>query len=253
MKDFTGYVKRLEAAEKEKLFWLDKIDFSSIDYFIDFGAGSGICGKAVLENFPHIKVIFYDKDKKMRNLLLEKFADYKNAVIEDDVALLRDAALFVNNQYAICFSSVLHEIDDELYYNLIIKHLIKASKYTIIRDMYYGGETYSISDIEKIVKLSDDFRYKSFFDNKTKNIGNDKFITEYLLKYFYIENWETELKENYFSTPWNKIKTIAQNNFTIILDCRYTIPFITNRIKNQFDIDLHCPTHRNLILKRIGE
>ena len=69
-----------------------------------------------------------------------------------------------------------------------------------------------------------------------------------LLKYTYTQNWDSEVEENYFSVPWSDIENLIKiNNFSVLYDRKYTLPFKYKEVLKNFNFELRYPIHRNLI------
>ena len=72
-------------------------------------------------------------------------------------------------------------------------------------------------------------------------------FTEFFLKYTYVENWEREKDEVYL---WDWMDILNQHFVSIYnvkFENRFYIPFIRERIKNDFDIDWNINTHRKVL------
>ena len=77
-------------------------------------------------------------------------------------------------------------------------------------------------------------------------IKSNKDIVHYLLKYTYLDNWETELEENYFGTCWSLI----EKDKDIIYIDDYLLEYKKKQVLKDFYIDLsNFKTHRKVIYK----
>jgi hypothetical protein len=123
----------------------------------------------------------------------------------------------------------------------------------IVRDMFY--EYNSISDerekdiLEKIICLAPraDLMQQFFY---LRGLSK-KSIAEYLLKYSYVENWNTELYEKYLDVDWINIRYFETEEVgvEVVYENYYTNSFITSRVYNTFGIRMDWYTHGQLILK----
>lgn len=73
------------------------------------------------------------------------------------------------------------------------------------------------------------------------------------MKYRYIENWEREVRENYFPIYFEDLlnKIIENGNYEIVYARQYILPFVKGKVKEDFDIDLVDNTHCQILLKWI--
>jgi hypothetical protein len=76
-------------------------------------------------------------------------------------------------------------------------------------------------------------------------------IAEYLLKYSYVENWNTEVQEKYLSVDWIRIKYFETEwaEAQVLYENYYTNNFIASRVYNTFGIRINWYTHGQMILK----
>lgn len=87
------------------------------------------------------------------------------------------------------------------------------------------------------------------YNNRWDNINYEYGLTHFLLKNRYIDNWQREVCEDYFSIPaafW--IKQLP--NYAVEYKSVFCVPFIRKQIKKDLGIDWLVNTHIKLILKR---
>lgn len=245
MKDFNEYVNKMEKSMKDKLFFIDKIDLNKYDAVEDFGCANGKMIKNLSKIFK-TTLIGYDKSEQM--IFEAKNISYDTSCIFTS-SLNKLFSMLKNKNYAIIFSSVLHEVSDDDMNNII--KLMTKSKAVIIRDMFFDNDkNIYIEDLTFIPnKYKNDNYYE--FEKKYGILNNTKNLYHYFLKYTYLTNWETEILENYFSIDYNLIvNTLKKNNFSVEYDKKYILPYKKQEIKTNFNFDLVLPTHRKLIFKR---
>ena len=249
MKDFDGYNKRMKKAMDYKTFWFDKVDPTKFDTILDFGCGPGdlICEILKEPKFKDKQIVGYDNNIDMI------FEGLSNCFEEGQRVSLYYALspvldLLKSERVLVIFSSVLHECYsfDTLPFNW--RSLNCA--YIVIRDMR-PEQGIKFSLVEKM-KIFDRSRKKHFFDFfKRYGYSNESFL-HFILKHPYEENWDTEVKENYFSTPWFFIDfdLIGHQKYEIDFCEDYTIPFIQSYSLRTFGIRYTFSTHRSILYKR---
>ncbi len=247
MKDLKGYLERMEKAMVEKLFFLNIVNLNDFDYVIDFGCANGAMLSAIAPLYK--KPQFLGVDNNEKSLELAKLKPELKDVWFYDNLLSAIENLDPNKKTAVILSSILHEIPKSVLNNLI--KTINKFDAIIIRDMFFDDSyNYKIKNGENIVlkspKLLDwqisDFKKNFGKLNKTKNLYH------FLLKYTYIDNWETEVKENYFSVPWKKINNnFIKNNFIVLHEDNYTLKYKKDEVFKNFNFNLDYPTHKNII------
>jgi hypothetical protein len=109
-------------------------------------------------------------------------------------------------------------------------------------------QTYS-KDEEKVRSLSDKKTLGSF-EHRNGSIKVLRNFIHYLLKYSYVDNWERENNENYLPLFYEDLITIIPDWYTITFRDNFTLPFLKDKVKKDFDVDLKEKTHMKLILKR---
>ena len=77
-------------------------------------------------------------------------------------------------------------------------------------------------------------------------------MAEFLMKYRYVGNWQREMKETYF-WPWlPMISSLSPESraYKIAFTNRFYIPFIRDRVSEDFGIDFQVETHKKVLLAR---
>lgn len=244
-RNYNTYLLGMEKSKFEKLFFINHLNLSEFDIIIDFGCGAGDVIKTCAENSYNTHCYGIDKDPFMINRAGENCKNLSNVVFVEDIEQVQ---IWPEARILLIFSSVLHEVNN---YWFTLKNFIKShSGYitVVIRDMYwnYELEGFDINQIElaKVIKKSNPNQLSEFVAKYGMRWERD--LYHFLLKYSYVDNWELELEENYFSVPWDCIEHLAKS---IIYDKKYILPFKKERIREDFGINLLHPTHRMLIME----
>ena len=258
MKDSKGYLERMEKSMREKLFFLEHIDLDN-KIIIDFGAANGALVKELMKmNFENTTYFCIENNEEFfeqcKELEKERTADvYAFGGLTEVEMWLRH-----NKQYGdehrevvlIC-SSVLHECTSKMQ-KTIVGFSRSWCKYMIVRDMFFDrcfDEEEKLSLLEHIVifakhpELMQQFFYM-------RGVSSES-IAEYLLKYSYVENWASEVYENYLSVDWTWIKLFRTPDVEphILFENIYTNNFIASRVYQDFGVEIIWPTHCQLIVE----
>lgn len=257
-KHLETYIEGLQKTLNDKLFFVKYLpkDFFNKKIVVDFGCGDGSVLEYIHKNYKPDQIIAVDINPNMREIVrnripsaicfstIQNADQFLNAYIKDSTK---------KKEVVVIATSVLHEIGLDM--QLVFKNFCKKySCYLIVRDMCVDVETldensYTVPLMAKIVASA----YPKHLSEFIATYGFTKrALLHYLLKYTYVENWETEIKENYLSIKWEWLDEIKSKT---IYDNKYIQEWRKNQVMKDFDIDISqyttC-THRELIFK-VGE
>ena len=149
-------------------------------------------------------------------------------------------------------SSVMHELTPKMQRS-VVGFSRAYCDYMVVRDMFFEWD--SIPDekekdiLEKIICFAPrpDLMQQFFYLRGL----SEKSIAEYLLKYSYVENWNTEVNEKYLDVNWVHIRYFETEEVEVevIYENYYTNSFIASRVYDTFGILMDWHTHGQLILK----
>lgn len=245
------YTTGMQKSLNDKLFFIDKVD--GIDRIVDFGCADGAFLREMYKINPDIDYVGYDNNVEMitqaRNSTdCEKF---KNIRFTDEYAFSNTNNTLLN------LSSVIHEIysysqPDEIntFWNNV---LYKNYKYIAIRDFCISksiNRQSDINDYTKVIQNADKEQIDEY-ESIWESLRDNRNLVHYLMKYRYTENWNREVRENYFPiTLETLLSMIPTYRYEIVYFEDYILSFTKNQIKEDFNIDLHDNTHVKLLLKR---
>lgn len=269
-KNLNVYQEGLVATQWEKLFFYDRVfNKSNLNLnnkiIIDFGCGEGstlsfLYRRLLSEELHNVLLIGIEPNANLKSVTEEKLgaafmtsatSNRLTKVYEllnslEDLEKYFEQTLKLNDDREVIFicSSVLHEVGS--YQKKIAKFVKKYVSYLVIRDMYIDIERpFTDSQISKIIEGSEPKRLGSF----VRKYGlKDNQILHYLLKYTYVENWDTELLEDYTSVNWSLFEKLGHKVF----DFAYLQEWRRERVQQDFDINLNfnnAYTHRQLVIK----
>ncbi len=257
MNNVKKYIEGLNKSmtRKEKLFFLNKVKLNSYDFIVDFGCANGR--------------LLYEVDKKLKpktktTLLgvennLQIRIDYAYEHKFERVQHLYALPLYKMRgaKVLLILSSVLHEIDEKTFDNLVAFANIYA-KTVCVRDMCFMLPNRLYKKEEK--KTDVFFQNLDCIDffSTAQNImlasslsdNSLETLYEFFLKYTYKENWETEDKEQYFSVNVSYFYYKLASAFSIKYMKHYILPYKKKQVYCDFGYKMHAKTHIKYILEK---
>ena len=114
-------------------------------------------------------------------------------------------------------------------------------------DAYRPSNQY---DFVNIHKQANEHMLKEF-ERINSNIKDNHSLIHFLMKYRYVQNWDREVRENYFPiTVEQVLYKIDFNKYNVVYFEHYILPFTKEKVKEDFEIELKDPTHFKLLLER---
>jgi SAM-dependent methyltransferase len=249
--NYEVYLKGMRRGLYDKLFFIDKVG-TDIQTIVDFGSADGYLSD-IMANIFDCKVYGYDIDPKMIEIAKQNYTN-PNLIFTDSFT---DVPEQVDIIYA---SSLLHEVYSYGSPDSIEKFWVqlfeKSPRYVVIRDMI-GDATMDRpsdrDDVRKVYRWAKEKhreRYLKEFELKVGSISNNKNLIHFLLKHSYIDNWDREVRENYFPITLQDLYASISNDYDILYEDHNNIVHLTQIWEKEFDIDVKDKTHIKLILKR---
>ena len=255
IKNLEKYNNSMRQSLIDKIFFIDKIptDFS----LVDFGCGDGTLIEFMEAMFEGNKYIGYDNAPEMIEAAEANSPSNDQHTFTDDfkiaVDLMKKKKKKVN---VLNLSSMIHEVysyssydEIEFFWNQVFK---SDFTHIVIRDMIpsttVNRETYP-NDVRKILRFADPNILASF-ESRWGSIKNLKNLMHFLLKYRYTDNWEREVRENYLPITLEDLYRTIADNYDIIYQEHFCLPFLHEQIHKDFGIDFSEPTHLKMILRK---
>jgi hypothetical protein len=255
----SGMAKSME----DKLFFLPIIG-NEINSFTDFGCADGTLLKIISGILPECKLRGIDMDSRMLQLAEENVPNAELFLSETPIN-----CDFYDGKSVLNLSSVLHEVnsyseDEEAFWNCIKN---SGYSYITIRDMIYNeaedeeSKKYNLGEMSSEELICEQLNWKKEGRLTTKkmlrefeaiwgSVNLKKNLMHYLLKYRYVQNWQREVHENYLGYSTDDIIKNVGYNYRLIYRKDYILPFLYNKVNEDFGIQIDTPTHTNLIFKR---
>lgn len=260
MNDVRGYIEQLDKSmtRKEKLFFLNKINVRQYDYIIDFCCANGRLLHEVDKQLPKkcaTKLIGIDKSNEIRIEYEFKHSFTKAKTLNEIQGLI------AGTKVLLILSSVLHELSALTIIDQLEPFVSAYIDTICIRDMSFdfSCKINTVDVARFLVGLSDEqykqlvqvVRHSDDFWDDGVQLVDDK-IYEFLLKYTYTANWQSEIKENYFNSSTSIFLNylLYGNKWQTIYKERYILPYKKRQVKKDFGYKMTANTHIKLIVKR---
>ena len=251
--NYDVYNKRMDKSFQDKLFFLDKIK-DNIEAIVDFGCADGALIRHLSE-LTNIKLVGYDSDYNMIDIARTK-TNNDNCLFNEDFGEIIEEEI-IPQESLLNISSVIHEVysyldskDIEIFWDMVFD---SNFKYISIRDLCASESINRPSNINDYTKLIQRAKpsFLSDFESVWGSVRENRNLVHYLLKYRFLENWDREVRENYFGLSLERLLSkIPMDKYEIIYFENYILPYTANKIKEDFDIELHDNTHVKLLLKK---
>ncbi|MBQ6545828.1 MAG: class I SAM-dependent methyltransferase [Lachnospiraceae bacterium] len=261
IENYQVYNDRMRRSMWDKAFFMDKI--AGTDMIIDYGCADGSLVRFLSELFPAMRFIGFDIDPVMIASANAQRGEntWFFSTMEEVIEQL--ARLNVTgDQCAVNFSSVFHEVFHYGFDLSLIRHFLSAiaPQYIVVRDMMYesadGSAAVSADAVRRVREMLPEEQVRSF-EECFGTIGLRRNMVHFLMKYQYVENWERECAENYFSYTMEDLLPVidSERQFRRILLGRYVLPYLRYTVEKDLKIDLgeSFTTHYSMILKRYGD
>ena len=253
MKDLNVYQLRLEKSLEQKMFFVNKVDLRTYDLIVDFGCGTGALLRRLSKEVPeYTKLIGYDINSDML-VACEKQNGAKNIVFTDNFDLIKECTQTAKRTMII-FSTVLHEIDGEKQLE-IAESIMPLFDTVVIRDMKRPLNNEPISNLTRKRVLMQVAPWQAqMFESRWGKIRDKENLYRFFLMNEFVENFETEVEEDYFGVKWSEITWKLQAlGYKSIYEYSYTLPYRKAQVKKLFNHVMHDITHRELIMTKKGK
>lgn len=266
-KDIKSYTKSMGNVVEDKLFFLDKLNLENF-IFIDFGCANGTVLRALEKIYPcndqHFRgYLGFDISDTMIDMARKEWdGSYDTVYFSsnwDELIRVYDRmkrGLLSNGTTILFLSSVLHEVysygtpeDIETFWQRVSK---LGADYVVFRDMMWStayDKMHTKTAVDSI-RASDSCPGLWSFEQRWGGIDVPKNLVHYLLKYRWQINWERENAENYFPISLSEFLEHMSPEYDPQYLNHAPVPFIQQKIREDWDLELRVPTHLKAIFRR---
>lgn len=245
--NITAYNAGMRKSMLDKIWWIDKIG-DKVDTVLDYGCADGTLLSMVHEMNPKLVLCGYDFNKDMLNLACRNVPD---GYFSDNYGRL--CAFTQDNEVVLVASSVFHEIENysrdvTSEYERIFNN---GYRYIAIRDMFISEKSCGLSDQLTVAKVRQQFSYDKIkeFETCMGSLDYNRNLLQFFLTYRYEENWNREVKEDYFPHTIEQFLSKIPDHYEVVYFEHYTLPFLREQIQKDFNVQLTDPTHGKILLK----
>lgn len=248
IKDYEQYNSSMTKTLLDKIFFMDKIEF---DVLVDYGCANGALLKFLAMLFPENTYVGYDIDPAMIEQAQEEAPENCSFTTN-----WQEVEKLINKRTStVLLSSVIHEVfaygtrkDVDTMWSRIYT---SGFDFIVIRDMIPSttiDKISQINDVKNIMKKGTSNTLHDF-EQVWGSIEQNKNLIHYLLKYRYVDNWDREVRENYFPITREELLTTIPEEYYIDFHEHFILPFLRNVVKKDFNITIKDNTHLKLILR----
>lgn len=247
------YNREMRKSLIDKVFFLDKVDDASV--FVDYGCADGAVLKFASSIIPEASYMGYDLSEEMIKIAQ---SDNETTTFFTDINLLKENIRNEKNKgHKICISlmSLIHEVyaygpeNIKKFWDIVFDR--NLFDYIAIRDMCVSKTTSRPSDSISVskIRMAYDKNMLAQWEATWGSLNDNWSLTHFLLTYRYIDSWDRELHENYLPLCLEDLMALIPVGWEPTYIEHYTLPFIRQRVREDFDMDLQDRTHVKLILK----
>ena len=246
--DLNIYLTRMQRSILDKMFFIDKV-FEPFENIVDFGCANGELIKAMLPMFPDYKYIGYDISSDMIAAAKENVSEAEFYSNWEDIHIPFENSL-------LNISSTIHEVysyGSEEDINVFWERVLKSGfRYIAIRDMMFTQAQQRPADAEQLQKVRSSTYgvWLEDFEKVWGEIKDQKQLVHFLLKYKYTQNWEREVRENYFPISVEQLMECIPDTYRVVYKETFTLPYIAWQLRKDFGFTPKEHTHIKLILEK---
>lgn len=242
------YLSRMEKGMFDKLFFIDKV-FEPVEYLLDFGCADGALIRSLRGITGEYRCVGYDISEEMAAIAREKqpdvpfFCDWDQIRVPPEKTLLN-------------LSSVIHEVysygsreDVGVFWKRVFG---SGFRYVAVRDMMFSDAFDGPADKADLQRLRDDRRLEPLlrsYESIWGPVATVRSLTHFLLKYRYPENWEREVRENYFALSYESFLDRIPGCARVVYREHSVLPYVAWRTRKDTGIEVKAPTHIKILLE----
>lgn len=259
---FASYNANMKKSLMDKIYFIDKTEAT---VFVDFGCSDGELIKFMNALFPEYTYIGYDISEEMIEAARVNITGGSDINLPNNIHLYSEwdaVNRYLDKFYprvkkAIILNSVIHEVYSystllaiDTFWEVVFGDMFD---YVVIRDMLPSmsiNKKSNINDIAKVRRKANK-SHLSDYENHWGSINENKNLVHFLLKYRWVENWEREVKENYFPLYVENFMEHITDDYVIDYYEEFVLPYTKRQILKDFGVELKDNTHIKCILRKV--
>lgn len=247
IKNIDAYNAGMRKSMLDKIWWLDKID-DDIDIVLDYGCADGALLSMVHEMNSELTLCGYDFNQDMINFAAKNVPEgYFTHIYAVMNTFVRES------KTVLVASSVFHEIENYSHdvvseYERIFNN---GYKYVAIRDMFISEKSWGMSDPLTVANVRQQYDFNKIreFEEHIGSLDFNENLLQFFLTYRYNENWEREVREDYFPHTIEEFLSKIPDHYEVVHFEHYILPFVRTQVWKDFGVQLTDPTHGKILLK----
>lgn len=247
--DLDIYLTRMQRSILDKMFFIDKV-FEPFEYIVDFGCANGELIKALSAMCSEYRYIGYDISEEMIGAAKKNVPEAFFCTDWSEIKVPFDRSL-------INISSTVHEVwsygTEKDVREFRERVFDSGFKYIAVRDMMFSDSEDRPADEAQLraVRESGYSEWLESFEQVWGRVTTQRQLVHFLLKYKYTNNWEREVRENYFPVSVEEFRAMIPDCCRIIFFEPFTLPYLSWQLRKDFGITLAEHTHLKIILEHI--
>lgn len=256
IKDYDTYISGMRKTYYDKCWWINHIP-DNVKYIIDFGCADAGIFEFIDSMYPgRFIYIGVEENKEMLKIAKEKYGGNERVCLYNSLGEIKGT--FSSYDAILLLNSVVHELLTYKNYVEFTDFIVDVREikptYIAIRDMHlYSGDKLVIFNK---LRISQDDKFKEFLRYSSFGKDNRNLYIEFLLKYFYAENWEREVREVYLWS-WNDCfkhflagEDLAHPSYSVEYEENFSIKYLQDKWEKDFGVKIDIPTHKKMLFKR---
>lgn len=262
--DYNVYTDGMRKSMTDKIWFIDKID--DVTDIVDYGCADGALLQYISEAMPNVfNLSGIDIDEEMLNLARKRLPFFNlqtpNQFMETSIMDTSTACLNCGSVIHEVYSYGTNESISAFWnfaFNSDFKYIairdMAISKIDVVKKRRTTDNVLTLIKHYNLIHADAQERFNDFckINNIKERSMQWRDIVHYLLKYRYVANWTREVKENYLPLMIEEILLkIPSDKYRVKYFEHYTLPYLKDKLSEDFDLDLRTPTHFKLLLERI--
>jgi len=237
IEDKAVYLSKMRKTFVDKA-WFMKMTPDDVTAIVDFGCADGSFMEYLREDFPEYKYIGIENDGKFAQESRLKGLD-----VHESIEKLLESRSLEGETVLLVLNSVLHEVysysDPEKFW-MSVGEL--APKYIAVRDMhctdYATFGSAAKSELAGAFMTAGMQKQWRDFEAVWGKADDGHTATHLLLKYFYTENWEREVREDYLPFTFKDLhKALRKTGYDLKFQEFYGLPWLKAKWAKDLQLD----------------
>ena len=244
----TSYLSSMGRSAFDKLFFVPIV---SPNLIVDYGCADGVMLAAISEFYPDAKLVGYDIDTDM--IAIAKARNLPNCTFTSNWQEVEEIFRNTDGERAIILSSIVHEMYSYLSMREVNEFWAHVFEFdtVILRDMMSSQSVDRPSDMTDVINIRRKYTAQvRDFEAIWGSIERNKNLVHFLLKYRWLDNWDREVRENYFPLTIEEFMVKIPAGYEVIYWEHFALHYLKNKMLEETGVVLKDCTHLKAILHK---